>query len=686
VKLPKLLPASPTEPSLEGRAFVFSAFAVAVLSIVLYGQEYLIPAVGLALAAAGHVVSYRGRDKPRTFWGQALVGALILAALAYFLADSVAALFGGVLPQANFAVLLVAVTSFDLKTRRNLYSSLWISLAILYLAAVYAWDYPFGVLVALWAVCLAGFWACSNLRRMGARVAAPPRAVAGMVIGALAFGLAAFVFIPQPAFDPTGPLVVSLPSYASFKGEMESPALPLVQVGGDSTTIDLHFRGRLGDAPVMYVRTGAPAYWRGLVFDTYKDGAWTASRKGFVAQFPPYIPPHLLAPAPLHAAGTFVQVFRIARTLPGVLNAAYPIQSLYAPVTALRQDAYGTFRTPDVLRAGMTYSVVSWIPNLSAKELQQDDWASGEPEGIHAYVDTGSLSLGAKRLALEVAQTAAASNDTFTQYDLVMALTTYLQKHYRYTLEIGHVPPGRDPVDWFLFDVKLGYCEQFATAEVMMLRSLGIPARLATGYATGDYNPILNQAIVRERDAHAWVEVWFANHGWVPFDPTPGVSGLAATRFPSHWAGGGLARLIPHLSVGAPAAALGSLGFLGIVGPAIATVAITTMLWIWLRSRRRRAGIAGPELLPGESELLRLYEQLQSRLGRRRAPPETPLEYLTNLLPQPLSPPPPGRGPGWGDAGLRSVLEETTHAVNEGAYAGRWPEPTKVRELSDRLK
>jgi hypothetical protein len=248
-----------------------------------------------------------------------------------------------------------------------------------------------------------------------------------------------------------------------------------------------------------------------------------------------------------------------------------------------------------------------------------------------------------------------------------MAVTTYLQKNYRYTLELGHVPAGRDPVDWFLFDTKIGYCEQFATAEVMMLRSFGIPARLATGYATGQYDAVLNQAIVRERDAHAWVEVWFPDHGWVPFDPTPGVSGLAATRFPNHWAGGGLARLIPHLSVGAPAAALGSLGFLGVVGPAIAIAVAVTMLWIWLRGRRRRLAAAGPPPLPGESELLRLYERLQRRLVRRRAPPETPLEYWREVGPEPL-------------------LEEVTHAVNEGAYAGRWPELTRVKELADRLR
>src|SRR3989442_4724299 len=61
----------------------------------------------------------------------------------------------------------------------------------------------------------------------------------------------------------------------------------------------------------------------------------------------------------------------------GVISAAYPIQSLYAPVAALREDAYGTFRTPDVLRPGQTYSVVSYLPNLSAEELRRDPVSHG---------------------------------------------------------------------------------------------------------------------------------------------------------------------------------------------------------------------------------------------------------------------------------------------------------------------
>lgn len=655
------LPKSPTENSIEARAFVLSGFAVAVLAIALYGQDYMIPALGLAAAAAGHWVSYRERAQRRGFWRQVLLASLIFAALAYVLLDSALALFGGAMPQANFAILLVAITSFDLKTRRNCYSSLWISLAILYLAAVYAWDYAFGILLALWFVCLGGFWMASHLRRMNVSVAGPPRAIAGTVTAALALGIVLAAVWAQPAAGGISPVVVSLPNFRSFEGDIENPSLPLVQLtsgkAGATTSVDLHYRGRLGDAPVMYVRTGAPAYWRGVVFDTYRDGVWTASNRGSF-ETEPYVPPRLLPRAPRDNLGTFVQTFRVVRPLPGVINAAYPIESLYAPVSALREDAYGTFYTPDVLRPGFTYSVVSYLPNLSPNTLRAgENVGDPAPEDNRAYIDASQLSDRAVELAGSVAA------DATNEFDLVMAITRYLQQNYRYTLDLPRVPTGRDPMDWFLFDVKAGYCEQFATAATLMLRSWGIPARLATGYATGDYDSVLNEEVVRERDAHAWVEVWFPGHGWVPVDPTPGVDPLAATKFPNHWAAGGVARLLPHLTVGAPLGALGSAGIMGVIAPVIVTAVAIVLLFAWLRRRTRWRPRAKPQ--PGESELLRLYERLQRRLGRRRAPPETPLEY---------------------QHAMSSVqLDEVTAAVNQGVYAGRWPAPKEVRELAERI-
>jgi protein-glutamine gamma-glutamyltransferase len=655
----RLLPASPIEHSAVARAAAYLAFVVATLAVIWYGQDYVIPALGIGIALAGHARSYVDRERKRTFWSQLLLAGLVFAALFYLLADSSLALFGGVLPQANFAILLVAITSFDLKTRRNCYSSIWISLAILYLAAVYAWDYGFAVFLALWALMLVLFWTASHLRRVGADFAVPASSFRNMLIVTLVLGIVLFALVPQPSGFAVSPLVVSLPSLTSFRGDMETPALPLVQVAGASANVDLHFRGRLGDAAVMYVRTGAPAYWRGLVFDTYRSGAWTASMRAY-RDLQPYVPPRFLPAPPAENLGTFVQTVRVLRPLPGVINAAYPVASLYAPVAAVREDAYGTFHTPDLLRPGQTYSVVSYLPNLTPGVLRATPRMDPEnlesyPDHYDVYADVGNLSARAQRLA------AAVAGSELTEYDEVMAITTYLQRNYRYNLDLPPVPSGRDPVDWFLFDVKTGYCEQFASTAALLIRSLGIPARLATGYATGDYDAVLNQSIVREHDAHAWVEVWFPGHGWVPVDPTPGVDPLAATRFPSHWAGGGIARLIPHLSIAAPMAALGSLG-LGAVPAGLVVALAVVLLYAWLR--RRRWG--GTRSQPGESELLRLYERLQRRLGRRRAPPQTPLEYQRQM----------------GDS---TFLGEVTEAVNEGVYAGRWPTPERVREMAGRL-
>ena len=241
------LPPSPVENSLQARAFVFLGFAAATLAVVIYGQDYIVPAVGVVVAALGHVVSYRGRGRKRSLAGQVLVAGLVIAALAYFLADSVGAIFGGVLPQANFAILLVAVTSFDLKTRRNCYSSLWISLAILYLGAVFAWDYAFGLLVALWAICLAGFWMTSHLRRMEAKVAAPIRPVAVTLVGALPLVLGFILIQPTDLALPARVLASKPPA----QGELVNPALRWCRISGDpwrTGSIDPYFRGRPGFA------------------------------------------------------------------------------------------------------------------------------------------------------------------------------------------------------------------------------------------------------------------------------------------------------------------------------------------------------------------------------------------------------------------------------------------------------
>ena len=113
--------------------------------------------------------------------------------------------------------------------------------------------------------------------------------------------------------------------------------------------------------------------------------------------------------------------------------------------------------------------------------------------------------------------TAGATNP----YDQANAIETYLRSGtFAYTLNPKQGPPGTDKMYYFLHDSHEGYCQYFAMAMGEMLRSLGIPTRLVSGYGQGGYDEITHRYIVRDEDAHVWVESYFPSYGWIPFEPT----------------------------------------------------------------------------------------------------------------------------------------------------------------------
>jgi hypothetical protein len=109
-----------------------------------------------------------------------------------------------------------------------------------------------------------------------------------------------------------------------------------------------------------------------------------------------------------------------------------------------------------------------------------------------------------------------------TPLDEALALETYLRQNYPYSLQIPAPPANADVADYFLFDLKTGYCDYYATAMAVMARSVGLPARLVMGYSSGDYDYSNAEYIVTAANAHAWVEIYFPGTGWVEFEPTAG--------------------------------------------------------------------------------------------------------------------------------------------------------------------
>src|SRR2546423_5090616 len=107
-----------------------------------------------------------------------------------------------------------------------------------------------------------------------------------------------------------------------------------------------------------------------------------------------------------------------------------------------------------------------------------------------------------------------------TPFDKAVAIENHLRSRFAYTLNLTG-KPGGDPLAHFLFQTRAGHCEYFASAMIIMLRTLGIPSREVNGFLRGEYNDLAGDYIVRASDAHSWVEVYFPGTGWVAFDPTP---------------------------------------------------------------------------------------------------------------------------------------------------------------------
>jgi transglutaminase-like putative cysteine protease len=110
-----------------------------------------------------------------------------------------------------------------------------------------------------------------------------------------------------------------------------------------------------------------------------------------------------------------------------------------------------------------------------------------------------------------------------TPYDRALAIESYLRT-FPYNLDLPSPKLERDVVDYFLFDLRQGYCDYYATSMVVLARAAGLPARLAIGYHTGTYDEVKRRYVVTEADAHAWVEIYFPGYGWIEFEPTAGVS------------------------------------------------------------------------------------------------------------------------------------------------------------------
>ncbi len=266
-------------------------------------------------------------------------------------------------------------------------------------------------------------------------------------------------------------------------------------------------------------------YWRARVYDTYENGQW--QNQIYISH--PFDPDksNLLTPNEFGRwLGSFDFISAVnMNTLPTPPQPLWinrPGQVEYAKNPDDIMDI-STFRAIPSLDPGQMYKVQSAVSYASIAQLKSAGIEYPQ-EIIDRYLQLpDSITPRTRQLAERI------TSGLTTPFDKTIAVTNYLRDNITYVAIIDKDPPTeQDIIDWFLFDLKTGFCNYYSTAEVVLLRSLGIPSRWAIGYAQGDLisEPTVateNGKItyfVRQRDAHAWPEVFFPGVGWVEFEPT----------------------------------------------------------------------------------------------------------------------------------------------------------------------
>ncbi len=261
--------------------------------------------------------------------------------------------------------------------------------------------------------------------------------------------------------------------------------------------------------------------WRGVALSAFDGKVWTNSftqiplRQAGDGNY--WLPPLLEARGPAAATGRSIR-YRVLMEPIGtnVFFLAERPRSLTGNFRQVGTDAGGAVYNLDADHPVNSYQAESQlagsVPMNDSGQLRLA--ANTAPAAMDKYLKLPPLDARIAKLAEEI--TAAAP----TNYGKAAAVERYLSTHFGYTLELPLISP-RDPLANFLFERKRGHCEYFASSMAVMLRALGIPARIVTGFRGGEFNDLTGQYVVRASDAHAWVEAYFPGYGWASFDPTP---------------------------------------------------------------------------------------------------------------------------------------------------------------------
>ena len=445
-------------------------------------------------------------------------------------------MYGALLAAIHLLLFATIVRLYSARTNRDFAFLAVLAVASMLASAILTIETSFLVVLAVFLVLAVSTFVALEIRRSASGAVSPPLEPGSALSRQLnrALGLTSMI-VAVGALLMGGVIFFLIPRFNA--GYMSALSLQPGLLTGFTENETLGEIGKIKKSRVVVMRIridgdsarAAEIHWRGIVLTDFDGKHWTTPEHERTVVIPTGDGEYRLNPPLLPAGDSYRLGYTVlmepmatdaifvaprADVVRGRFFAASDRPEIIQRRGYLLVDRTGSLLNPSLNTMKIRYEGVSNVPLVPPSELRK---------APHSYPDEiretylqlpPRLDPRVKKLADEV--TAGLKND----YDKAANIERYLKTRYAYTLDLTG-SPGDNPLAHFLFVRRAGHCEYFASAMTMMLRSIGIPARYVAGFLPGEYNDVGGDYIVREGDAHTWVEVYFPGYDWIPFDPTP---------------------------------------------------------------------------------------------------------------------------------------------------------------------
>jgi transglutaminase-like putative cysteine protease len=499
--------------------------------------------VGAALAVRGYLLAERRRAVISERWTTPLTFAYFV----FFVADFFLFSRSFLTATVHLALFAVVIRMFSLRRERDHLTLAILAFLMVLASSVLTVDSVFLLFFVSFMLMAVTTFVLMEMRRSGRGASIQARhtndlqehrhlafslarVTPGLMLMIMAGAAAVFFVLPRMSAGYMGAYSFGTDFSTGFSDRVQLGQIGQIQ---QSNTVVMHIQ-IAGDKVGAY-----DLRWRGLALAEFDGHTWSNPRQQFAlhrgADNSFAIPSwgtKIAQPPPAHESRTRENLihYRVLMEPIGtnVFFLAPWARTVKGAYQALSVDPGAAVYDLDGQHQIGVYEADSDIGTPSPEQLRKAS-ESYPPQVTGSYLRLPVIDPRISRLAAQIA--GSASNN----YDKASALEQYLKAHFGYTLQLPR-SAVKDPLANFLFERKQGHCEYFASTMAVMLRTLGIPARVVNGFRSDEFNDLTGNYVVRAKDAHAWVEAFFPGYGWQSFDPTP--AGNAGT--PQGWGRVGL--------------------------------------------------------------------------------------------------------------------------------------------------